>query len=81
MQQQQQQPQHPGLTHLRKRLGLPLQQSLHKETVSQATDASGLWQQGYPTQDSLSAALPSRFATCKYEVSARFWLFCLTAVL
>ena len=71
---QQQQPQNPGLTHLRKRLGLPLQQSLHQETVHQATDQAGLHRQGHQTPDSSNVLMQPRFATCSYEVSVTLWL-------
>ena len=63
-------PQQPGLTHLRRRLGLPSQQSIHQAAAPQQVGDDEGMQQGGAAIDPSSQAL-QRFANCTYEVSQR----------
>lgn len=64
-----QQPQHPGLTHLRKRLGLPLQQSLHQEPEPQRSEAAELPQQEAADEGDGKSSESECFAECAFQVS------------
>lgn len=56
-------PQQPGLVHLRRRLGLPVQQPMHENGQGRAA------QQGEASSQDQQQDAQQRFASCTYEVS------------
>jgi len=66
-----QQPQHPGLTHLRRRLGLPLQPAVHQPAVPLRTDQGGAEEQGEASAQHQNQTARQQFSNCTHEVSLK----------
>jgi len=67
-----QQPQHPGLTHLRRRLGLPLQPAvLQPADVPLRIDQGAAEEQGETSAQQQRQTARQQFSICTYEVSLK----------
>lgn len=70
-------PQEPGLTQLRHKLGLPLQQPVHESAAVQQTDHGDAGQQGAENfADRARQSEMDRLTSCSYEVRYLDGAFC-----